>query len=225
MNTWNDIIANEQQKPYYKELADFLKEEYANNICYPPKELIFNAFAHTPFNKVKVVILGQDPYHEPNQAMGLSFSVQKGVIKPPSLINIYKEIINECPGALTYSMIDLLPSDLTYWADQGVLLLNSVLTVRKGAAGSHAGHGWEIFTDDIIKELEKSNQPMVYMLWGNYAKNKAIIINNPNHIKLISAHPSPFSANKGFFGNNHFNSCNQFLISKGLTPINWFANH
>lgn len=212
---WNDLLVQETQKDYYKNLQQFLKEEYENNTVYPPSELVMNALDITPLESVKVVILGQDPYHEPGQAMGLSFSVPKTTAIPRSLQNIYKELQNEFGYPIPNH------GDLTYWAEQGVLLLNSVLTVRSGFAGSHAGHGWEMYTDAIIKIIETRNQPVVYLLWGKYAKSKEYLITNPNHKVLKTTHPSPFSANYGFLGCGHFKICNEYLTNCRLTPIDW----
>lgn len=211
---WIKFHNREKGKEYYKELVRFLNGEYVNHTCYPPMHNVLNAFELTPFDSVKCVILGQDPYHEPGQAMGLAFSVPKGVTIPRSLKNIYKEIEAE----YGYPVPD--HGDLTSWARQGVLLLNTVLTVREHAAGSHAGHGWEIFTDNIIKELNNSENPIVFMLWGNKAREKRNLISG-NHLVLEAAHPSPFSANKGFFGCGHFKKCNDWLEKHGVEPIDW----
>lgn len=212
---WNTFILSEQQKEYYTRLAVFLREQYAIRPCFPKKDDIFNAFKLTPYDNVKVVILGQDPYHEPGQAMGLSFSVPDNIKIPPSLVNIFKELKNE-------GLIDDKDSgDLTGWAKQGVLLLNSVLSVQAHKAASHMNMGWETFTNNAISELNKRNTPIVFMFWGRYARNKKSLITNPIHLILESAHPSPFSANNGFFGNNHFALCNSFLVSNGLEPIDW----
>ena len=222
--TWNEIVQKEQQKDYYaKELAPFLREEYESNICFPPKENIFNALNATPFDSVKVVILGQDPYHEPGQAMGLSFSVPQGVKIPPSLVNIFKEIENEF-GYESYTENLKEYGDLTSWATQGVLLLNTTLTVRKGEARSHAGKGWEIFTDALIQELDSKRNGIVFMLWGKDAKAKKKLLKNPNNAVMETSHPSPFSASRGFNGCNHFKNCNSFLLNAGITPINWSSN-
>ena len=219
--TWDSFIIQEKQKDYYKGLNDFLKAEYTNNECFPPKDLIFNSFRQTNINDVKVVILGQDPYHEPGQAMGLSFSVPQSIKLPPSLVNIFKEIGNEF-GQEDYEKIRT-NGDLTFWAKQGVLLLNSVLSVRSGEAGSHANHGWEEFTDNVIRKVNEMDKPIVFMLWGKYAKKKASLLNNPKHLVLETSHPSPFSARRGFFGCNHFKDCNSFLLNNGVTPINWLG--
>ena len=215
-NDWDGILADEFQKPYYKKLRTFLKSEYSSRVIYPDMNDIFNALRYTSFADTKVCILGQDPYHEPGQAHGLCFSVKEGIQPPPSLLNIYKEIKTDVG-------IDN-PQDygeLTCWAKQGVLLLNTVLTVRKGAANSHKGMGWEQFTDRVINELNGKSEPVVFLLWGAHARNKAQIIDNPKHIKLCCAHPSPLSAYNGFFGCKHFSKTNEILTKNGLTPIDW----
>lgn len=214
-NKWQEIINHEKEKPYFKELSAFVSSEYDTQTVYPPKELIYNALEQVAFNDIKCVILGQDPYHGPNQAMGLSFSVNKGVTIPRSLKNIYKELQNE----FGYD----IPShgDLSSWAEQGVLLLNTVLTVREGDAGSHQGKGWEQFTDAILQAINDREEPVVYLLWGNEAKKKKELLNNPNHCVLEAAHPSPFAANRGFFGCNHFTLCNEFLVKNNMSPIDW----
>lgn len=213
--TWNDFLKEEYQKPYYKELYDFIQSEYNTQTIYPPSDLIMNALTLTPFDDVKCVILGQDPYHGPNQAMGLSFSVNKGISLPPSLLNIYKELRNEFGYEVPNN------GDLTKWAKKGVLLLNAVLTVRAGSPASHQNKGWEIYTDAIISALNKKSTPVVFLLWGNFARSKKSLITNPNHYILECPHPSPFSANRGFFGCNHFKLCNDFLQKQGLLPIDW----
>ena len=209
---WQEI---EKEKPYFKDLLAFVDKEYETQTCYPPYDLILNALNQTPYNKVKCVILGQDPYHEPNQAMGLSFSVNKGIAIPRSLQNIYKEISKEFGYEIPNH------GDLTAWAKQGVLLLNAILTVRKGEAASHQGKGWETFTDDILSFVNEKDTPVVFMLWGNFARSKKSLITNPKHLVLESPHPSPFSADRGFFGNNHFTKCNDFLKKNNMTPIDW----
>lgn len=214
-NDWQGLFDREQAKPYYLELRRFLKEEYANKTVFPPMHEIFNAFALTPFGETRCIIVGQDPYHEKGQAMGLSFSVRQGVEEPPSLRNIHQEIIDEGIGTGAWS------SDLTRWAKQGVLLLNSTLTVVEHRAASHAGKGWETLTDRAIEELGKDGRPKVFMLWGSYARSKKALISDPCHLILESAHPSPLSAYRGFFGNGHFRRCNEFLISTGQKPIEW----
>jgi len=214
-NDWREKLLPEYNKPYYRELYKFIKEEYSNKVVYPPSEDIFNALHYTPLNNVKVVILGQDPYHEPNQAHGLCFSVLPGNPAPPSLINIYKEL-NTDLGCY-------IPDNgyLKKWADQGVLLLNTVLTVRAHVANSHAGHGWEEFTDAIIKTVNETDRPIVFMLWGSPAQRKSMLLNNPKHLVLKAAHPSPLSAYRGFFGCHHFSIANEFLKKNGIEPVDW----
>ena len=215
-NDWDEILKGEFDKPYYRQLRAFLKQEYMGPTFSPPMNDIFNALRYTPFEQTKVVILGQDPYHEPGQAHGLCFSVKDGTLPPPSLINIYKEIKSDLG-------IDN-PSDygeLTHWAKQGVLMLNTVLTVRRGQANSHKGKGWEQFTDRVISELNNKETPVVFLLWGANARAKAQIITNPLHVKLCCAHPSPLSAYNGFFGCRHFSKCNEILRQNGLSPVDW----
>lgn len=214
-NDWDSILADEFQKPYYKELRAFLKTEYSSRTIYPDMNDIFNALKASSFQNTRVVIIGQDPYHGPGQAHGMCFSVKRGVEPPPSLKNIFKE--------LSADVGFKIPShgELTAWAEQGVLLLNTVLTVREGNPNSHKGKGWEQFTDRVIAELNKKSSPVVFLLWGRDAKNKAKIINNPLHKKLETVHPSPLSAYGGFFGCKHFSRCNEILISSGQKPINW----
>lgn len=214
-NDWDLYLQKEYDKPYFKELIGFVEQEYKQKTIYPRKNEIFNAFRHTTYQDVKVVILGQDPYHGTNQAQGLSFSVRDGIPKPPSLQNIFKEMHSDigCPIPTTSSLIP--------WADQGVLLLNSVLTVEADKAASHKGRGWEIFTDEVITILNQKETPVVFVLWGGYARAKKKLITNPNHYIIESAHPSPLSAYNGFFGSKPFSKTNQFLQSKGLDPINW----
>ena len=214
-NSWDILLKDEFQKPYYLNLRKFLVQEYKTQTIYPHMNNIFNALKYTDYKDVKVVILGQDPYHQPNQAHGLSFSVLKGVKAPPSLQNMYKEIHTE----YGYPIPD--HGELTYWAQQGVLLMNTVLTVRESQPNSHKGMGWEIFTDNVISILNERPEPMVFLLWGANARAKKKIITNPNHLVLESAHPSPLSAYNGFFGNGHFKKANDFLKSKGLTEIDW----
>ena len=214
-NDWQGLFDEEQVKPYYLELRAFLKNEYRTRTVYPPMGEIFNAFALTPFSRVRVVIVGQDPYHEPGQAMGLSLSVREGVEEPPSLRNIHQEIVSEKVLQGPWS------SDLSRWARQGVLLLNSTLTVQAHRAASHAGHGWEIFTDRCIAALGADPVPRVFMLWGSYARGKKALVTNPAHLVLESAHPSPLSAYRGFFGNGHFAKCNDFLTGIGAEPVVW----
>lgn len=214
-NDWQPLFDEEQGKPYYLELRAFLKNEYRTKRIYPPMNEIFNAFCLTSFADTKVVIVGQDPYHEEYQAMGLSFSVREGVEEPPSLRNIHQEIISEDVEQGPWS------SDLSRWARQGVLLLNSTLTVEAHRAASHANHGWEVFTDNAIRALGADERPKVFMLWGSYARSKKALISAPVHLILESAHPSPLSAYRGFFGNGHFRRCNDFLRSTGQSPIVW----
>jgi len=212
---WRDLIKEEFKKPYYKELMSFLKTEYEQNIIYPSKENIFEAINLTPYKDVKVVILGQDPYQTPNFAHGLSFSVNIGVTIPRSLNNIYKELNSDLNCYIPNH------GNLTKWAKQGVLLLNSSLTVRKGESNSHQGKGWEIFTDKIISLLNEKETPLVFLLWGRNARNKKDLITNYKHLILESPHPSPFSANSGFFGSKPFSKTNQFLSKHGQTQIDW----
>ena len=214
-NDWDNYLKEEFQKDYFKSLLNFVNEEYKEKTIYPPKNEIFNAFRHTPYKNVKVVILGQDPYHGVNQAEGLSFSVKNGLNKPPSLQNIFKELNNDL-GIPFPKANSLIP-----WADQGVLLLNTVLTVEASKAASHKDKGWEQFTDHVIEILNKKKTPVVFILWGNFAKAKKNLITNKNHYVIESAHPSPFSANNGFFGSRPFSKTNTFLTSKGLNPIDW----
>lgn len=214
-NDWDSILADEWQKPYYLELRKFLKQECSTQTVYPDMKDIFNALKLTSFKDTKVVIIGQDPYHGFGQAHGLCFSVKKGVVPPPSLKNIYKELKSD--------MGFEIPShgELTSWAKQGVLLLNNVLTVREGLPNSHKGKGWEIFTDRVIGELNKKETPVVFLLWGANAQKKAEIITNPKHFKLMTVHPSPLSASRGFFGCRHFSKTNEILQKNHIDPINW----
>lgn len=209
-------MADEWEKPYYKQLREFLKREYSTKTIYPPMHDIFNALRYTSFENTKVVIIGQDPYHGPGQAHGLCFSVKQGVEPPPSLKNIFKEIDSDL-GIVQPPHY----GELTSWAKQGVLMLNTVLTVRAGNPNSHKGMGWENVTDRIITELNKKQTPVVFLLWGNNAVQKARIINNPIHTKLITVHPSPLSAYNGFFGCKHFSKTNEILVNSGQAPINW----
>ncbi|MBO4818871.1 MAG: uracil-DNA glycosylase [Firmicutes bacterium] len=213
-NSWDEILKGEFEKDYYLKLRDFLKEEYSTRIIYPDMYNIFNALKFTAYEDVKVVLLGQDPYHEPGQAQGLCFSVPPDFKKPPSLVNMYKELEDEL-GIVRTS------GSLEDWAKQGVLLLNAVLTVRKGAAGSHAGKGWEIFTDRVIELLNEREDPCIFLLWGGYARKKKSLITNTRHFILESAHPSPLSAYNGFFGNGHYKKVNEILGSLGKEPIEW----
>lgn len=214
-NSWDILLKDEFEKPYYLNLRKFLAQEYKTQTIYPHMNDIFNALKYTDYQNVKVVILGQDPYHQPNQAHGLCFSVKKGVNPPPSLQNMYKEIHAE----YGYPIPD--HGELTYWAEQGVLMLNTVLTVRESQPNSHKGMGWEIFTDDIISLLNQRPEPMVFLLWGANARAKTKLITNPAHLVLTSAHPSPLSAYNGFFGNNHFKKANEFLKSNRMAEIDW----
>lgn len=215
-NGWDELFLEEFNKPYFKNLKNFLLQEYATRTVYPPKSLILNAFDQTPYDKVKVVILGQDPYYNPGQAMGMSFSVNKGVAVPKSLQNMFKEIADDIgrPSAIE-------GGDLTPWARQGVLLLNTVLTVVAGQPNSHKGMGWETFTDAVINKLNSRNTPTVFLLWGRNALDKRALITNPTHLVLTAAHPSPLSAFNGFFGCRHFSKTNEFLRKNGLEEIVW----
>ena len=214
--SWKQVLAEEFSSLYFKNLAAFVKEAYSKGIVYPPGKYIFEAFNRTPFDKVKVVILGQDPYHEPNQAHGLCFSVQKGVHLPPSLVNIYKELEDE----FGTKFLDR-DGDLSHWADQGVLLLNATLTVAAGNAGSHQGRGWEMFTDAVVSKLAGQRENLVFMLWGSYARRKGAVIDRKRHLVLECAHPSPLSVYRGFFGCGHFKKANEYLASNGLSVIDW----
>lgn len=214
-NDWDEILKDEWEKPYYKSLRAFLKQEYSSREIYPSMHDIFNALRYTSFADCRAVIIGQDPYHEPNQAHGLCFSVRDGTPLPPSLKNIYAEL---------YSDLRITPAksgDLTAWAKDGVLLLNNVLTVRRGAAASHKNMGWEQFTTRVISELNKKETPVVFLLWGAHARKKCEVITNPIHHKLVCPHPSPLSAYNGFFGCKHFSKCNALLEKSGLPPIDW----
>ena len=214
-NDWLEPMSPEFKKPYYNELYKKVIEEYSAYQVFPPKDEIFSAFELTPLNDVKVVIIGQDPYHNINQAHGLCFSVKHGVDIPPSLVNIYKELSDDL-GCY-------VPNNgyLVKWAKQGVLMLNSVLTVRAHMANSHQGIGWEKFTDAVIKVLNEQDRPIVYLLWGNPAQKKAAVVNNPKHLLLKAPHPSPLSAYRGFFGCKHFSMANEFLVKNGMEPIDW----
>ena len=214
--SWKQVLADEFSSLYFKNLAAFVKEAYSKGIVYPPGKYIFEAFNRTPFDKVKVVILGQDPYHEPNQAHGLCFSVRKGVRLPPSLVNIYKELEDE----FGTKFLDR-DGDLSHWADQGVLLLNATLTGAAGNAGSHQGRGWEMFTDAVVSKLAEQRENLVFMLWGSYARRKGAVINRKRHLVLECAHPSPLSVYRGFFGCGHFKKANEYLASNGLSVIDW----
>ena len=214
-SSWKEKLQGEFDKPYFKTLTDFVRDEYSHYRIYPPGELIFNAFNLCPFDKVKVVLLGQDPYHEPGQAQGLCFSVNDGQTFPPSLVNIFKEIKDDIGTAIPQS------GSLVRWAQQGVLLLNATLTVREHQAGSHQNKGWETFTDEVIKVLNADKEHVVFMLWGNYAQRKGALIDRSRHLVLTSAHPSPLSAHRGFFGNHHFSLANSFLREHGMSEIVW----
>ena len=214
-NNWDTILKEEFEKEYFKELMKFVSQEYKNKTIYPKQSDVFNAFRYTDFDNVKVVILGQDPYHGPNQAEGLSFSVRNDVLKPPSLKNIFKELESDLKIPFPEH------NSLKPWAKEGVLLLNAVLTVEEHNPTSHKNHGWETFTDDIIKIINNKKTPVVFILWGSYARNKKSLITNPIHYVIESPHPSPFSAYSGFFGSKPFSKTNNFLKSKGLKEINW----
>ncbi|MCQ2574727.1 MAG: uracil-DNA glycosylase [Alphaproteobacteria bacterium] len=215
-DTWKKALQKEFDKDYFIKLTDFVRNEYlSGKTIYPAAKNIFNAFNLCPLDSVRVVIIGQDPYHEPGQAHGLCFSVESGVDLPPSLLNIYKEIESDLGRK------SVTNGDLTAWAKQGVLLLNATLTVRAHAAASHAGHGWEEFTDSVIKTVAENRKNVVYMLWGSYAQKKAEFVDGNNNLILKSAHPSPLSAYRGFFGNHHFSKANKYLVEKGFKPIEW----
>ncbi|MEG0994660.1 MAG: uracil-DNA glycosylase [Bacilli bacterium] len=214
-NSWDDLLKEEFQKKYFQDLLKFIDKEYKEKVIFPKKADIFNAFRYTPYEKVKVLILGQDPYHDENQAHGLSFSVQKGVKNPPSLVNIYKELNTD---------LNIPPSKdgcLIPWTNEGVMLLNAVLTVEKDKAASHKNKGFEIFTDEVIKILNQKKEPVVFILWGNYARSKKVFITNPWHLVLEAPHPSPFSAYGGFFGSKPFSKTNAFLEKNGISKIDW----
>ena len=218
-NDWEELLADEFKKEYYLKLREFLKEEYSTKIIYPNMHNIFEALKHTSYKDTKVLILGQDPYHGENQAHGLAFSVQPNVAIPPSLLNIYKELKNDI-GCFIPNNGYLIP-----WADQGVLLLNTALTVRAHEANSHKGKGWEIFTDRIIELLNDRKDPVIFVLWGANARKKKELIDNSRHYILEAPHPSPLSASRGFFGCKHFSKINEILISIGKTPIDWQINN
>ena len=215
--TWNEFFKKLQNEEFCLKLNDFLNKEYRDYTCYPPRELLFNAFRLTPLDKVKVVIVGQDPYHEPGQAMGLSFSVPEGIKVPPSLVNIYKEIAQEYNCKMNFSS-----GDLTYLANQGVLLLNSILSVRAHQALSHNIEEYRLFLARVLEVLDHQNQPIVFLLWGGPARKLKVYLHNPSHLILECIHPSPLAANHGgWFGNNHFKKANQYLVEKGVKGINW----
>ena len=214
--SWKESLADEFKSAYFERLAGFVESAYMKGVVYPPENNIFEAFNRTPFDDVKVVILGQDPYHEPDQAHGLCFSVRNGVRVPPSLVNIYKEL--ELEYGLPFMNRN---GDLSHWADQGVLMLNATLTVDAGKAGSHQGRGWEIFTDAVIKKLSDRRENIVFLLWGGYARRKGAIIDRKRHLVLECAHPSPLSAYRGFLGCGHFKKTNEYLSAHGISNINW----
>lgn len=214
-NDWAKELAPEFNKPYYKDLYEFVKEEYNTRVIYPPSNDLFNALHYTSLEDVKVVIIGQDPYHEPEQAHGLCFSVKPGVAIPPSLVNIYKELHDDLGCNIPNN------GYLVKWAKQGVLMLNTVLTVRAHAANSHKGRGWETFTDAIIQVVNKKDAPVVFILWGAPAQSKAKMLDNPKHLILKAPHPSPLSSYRGFFGSKPFSKTNDFLVNNGLAPIDW----
>ena len=214
-NDWDSLLKDEYNKDYFKNLEKFVLKEYNAKTIYPKINEVYNAFRYTSFNDIKVVIIGQDPYHGENQAEGLCFSVKKGVKKPPSLVNIFKELHDDLGYAIPKN------GSLVSWTKEGVLLLNAVLTVEKDKAASHKGKGWEIFTDEVIKIINKKDTPVVFILWGSYARSKKELITNKKHFIIESAHPSPLSAHNGFFGSRPFSKTNNFLIEQGLKPINW----
>lgn len=214
-DSWKEHLAGEFGKPYFKQLAEFVKKENSEYTIYPPGKHIFNAFEKCPFDKVEVVILGQDPYHGPGQANGLSFSVNDGVKPPPSLVNIFKEIRNDLGKEIPKS------GNLERWAEQGVLLLNATLTVRASSPGSHQNKGWEEFTDAAIKKVSDEKEHVVFILWGAYAQKKGAIIDSSKHFVIKSPHPSPFSADRGFFGSKPFSKANEYLITHGKKPVDW----
>ncbi len=213
--SWKQKLATEFEQPYFQALTTFVRQEYQATTVYPPPGEIFRAFAHTPFEAIRVVLLGQDPYHGPGQAHGLCFSVRDGVRPPPSLQNMFKEIHADVGSPIPTS------GNLERWADQGVFLLNATLTVRAGQAGSHQGKGWETFTDAVIKLLSDEKEHLVFLLWGNYARQKSTLIDSKKHLILQAPHPSPFSAHNGFFGCKHFSKTNKYLAEQGFAPIEW----
>lgn len=213
--SWKDILVDEFSKPYFSDLVSFVKNEYKSSTVFPPGPLIFNAFNKCPFSEIKVVIIGQDPYHGPGQANGLCFSVNDGVKHPPSLVNIFKEISNDLGFSYPRS------GNLVRWSQQGVLLLNATLTVKAHEAGSHQKKGWEEFTDSVIKLISQKKEGIVFFLWGSYAQKKGKEIDRTKHCVIESVHPSPLSAHRGFFGNNHFTECNEYLIFSGKQAIDW----
>ncbi|MBD5316997.1 MAG: uracil-DNA glycosylase [Bacteroides sp.] len=213
--SWKAALAAEWEKPYFEKLVSFVRQEYASAKVFPPAGRIFAAFDSCPFNDVKVVILGQDPYHGDGQANGLSFSVNPGVAVPRSLVNIFKEVHDDTGAPIPAS------GDLSRWARQGVMLLNATLTVRAHSAGSHQGRGWEAFTDEVVARLSADRDNLVFILWGSYAARKGAVIDRSRHLVLTSPHPSPLSASRGFFGNHHFSRANEYLLAHGKTPIQW----
>lgn len=214
-NDWDNLLKEEYQKDYFKKLEEFVLDEYHNKTIYPKINEVYNAFRYTPFKNIKVVIIGQDPYHGENQAEGLCFSVKKGIPKPPSLVNIFKELHDDLGYEIPKN------GSLVSWTKEGVLLLNAVLTVEKDKAASHSGKGWETFTDEIIKIINKKEEPVVFILWGSYARSKKTLITNKKHFIIESAHPSPLSAYNGFFGSRPFSKANNFLKSQNIKPVNW----
>lgn len=214
-NDWAPFFKEECHKPYFSQLNKMIGDEYARYTVYPPIDKVFNAFTQTPYSKVKAVILGQDPYHEPGQAMGMCFSVPDGVELPPSLVNIYQELSDDLGIAPSKS------GDLTSWAKQGVLLLNATLTVRRGVANSHSRYGWQTFTDAVISYVDKKEEPVVYLLWGSFAQSKIALLHNKEHLILKAPHPSPLSAYRGFFGCRHFSQANAYFEKHNLSPIDW----
>jgi len=227
-NDWNNILKDEFSSEYYLKLRQFLKQQYTNCTVYPSMYDIFNAFKLAAYNSIKVVILGQDPYHGLGQAHGLCFSVRQGITQPPSLVNIFKEIADDVGAGVNPAELaaeaKFIKGDLTPWAEQGVLLLNTTLTVRAGEPMSHAGQGWEIFTDKIIQILNERETPVIFMLWGAHAQGKTKLITNPKHYILKAPHPSPLSAHRGFFGCRHFSQANEILKNLGQSPIEWKLN-
>ena len=214
-NDWDEILKDEYEKGYFKKMTNFLVKEYKEKTIYPKENEIFKAFRLTPYSNVKVVILGQDPYHDVGQAEGLSFSVKEGIKRPPSLINIYKELFDD----LGYNIVE--NGSLVKWANEGVLLLNAILTVEKDKAASHSKIGWEEFTDEVIKKVNEKETPVVFILWGSFARSKKKYITNKKHLVIESAHPSPLSAYNGFFGSRPFSRTNDFLVKNGIKPIDW----
>ena len=218
--SWKRVLGPEFEKKYFADLTDFVRKAYTTEKCFPPAKLIFNAFNRTPFDKVKVVILGQDPYHEPGQAQGLAFYVPPDIQTPPSLVNIAKELCEDVGGQRTEDNGQRVP-DLLSWTDQGVLLLNATLTVAAHRAGSHQGRGWETFTDAVVRALAERREHLVFILWGSYAQKKGWFIDRQKHCVIASAHPSPLSAYRGFFGSKPFSKANAYLAACGIDPIKW----